>query len=480
MQIKKIDVDKILAIFLIGHLIIWTLIPAISNNNLPLDTIEALAWGSNLDWGYNKHPPLSAWAVEIFYQLFQNQDWAYYFLSQIFVILSFFIVWKISEDFFKKKLYRLFSVLLLEGIYFYNYTTPEFNVYVCQLPFKALLVYFCWKSLKNNKIINWIMFGLFASLGFLSHYTFLYLILALAIYFFIDITEKKKFNLNYLIPLIVFLILIFPHIIWLNENNYITLTYAFHRTGQEEWNFLNHILHPTKLLFKQIGILIPFFIMILLLIPKFKKKFFFKDKKLFFLVVVNILPILLILLTSLVMGIKIRTMWMSTFYLFFGILFIYAFQEKIKLKKIKHFFFVFLLFFILSPITYYIVSVSQTDKRTDYKGKEISNLVNKEWNYILKNNNSITNKKIEIIGWDEWYAGNLSYYLGGTKRPKVLMKDFTKAIAFKKENNFVLITKDLTANKVCSLTNQQTTKYLTHKKNIIDHNVCFLIFKTYK
>ena len=103
MQIKKIDVDKILAIFLIGHLIIWTLIPAISNNNLPLDTIEALAWGSNLDWGYNKHPPLSAWAVEIFYQLFQNQDWAYYFLSQIFVILSFFIVWKISEDFFKKK-----------------------------------------------------------------------------------------------------------------------------------------------------------------------------------------------------------------------------------------------------------------------------------------------------------------------------------------------------------------------------------------
>ena len=25
-------------------------IPSISNTNLPLDTIEALAWGSNLDW----------------------------------------------------------------------------------------------------------------------------------------------------------------------------------------------------------------------------------------------------------------------------------------------------------------------------------------------------------------------------------------------------------------------------------------------
>ena len=32
----------------------------LSNINLPLDTIEALAWGSNLEWGFNKHPPLSA------------------------------------------------------------------------------------------------------------------------------------------------------------------------------------------------------------------------------------------------------------------------------------------------------------------------------------------------------------------------------------------------------------------------------------
>ena len=31
------------------------------NSNLPLDTIEALAWASDIQWGYSKHPPLSAW-----------------------------------------------------------------------------------------------------------------------------------------------------------------------------------------------------------------------------------------------------------------------------------------------------------------------------------------------------------------------------------------------------------------------------------
>ncbi len=71
------NTSKIFFTFLFTHLAIWTLIPALTNQNLPLDTIEALAWGSNLDWGFNKHPPLSAFSVEIFYQIFGNQDWVY-------------------------------------------------------------------------------------------------------------------------------------------------------------------------------------------------------------------------------------------------------------------------------------------------------------------------------------------------------------------------------------------------------------------
>ena len=122
----------------------WTLVPTISNNNLPLDTIEHLAWATNLEFGYGKHPPLVAWILGSFYQIFGSQDWSYYFLSQVFVILSFFIVYKFSKFFFTKKIYCLVSVMLLEGIYFYNYTTPEFNVNICQLPFWALSALYFW------------------------------------------------------------------------------------------------------------------------------------------------------------------------------------------------------------------------------------------------------------------------------------------------------------------------------------------------
>ena len=76
---KKKNISNLFYLFLIAHLFVWTLIPSITNNNLPLDTIEALAWGNELKMGYQKHPPLSAWFLEFFYTIFKNQDGILFF-----------------------------------------------------------------------------------------------------------------------------------------------------------------------------------------------------------------------------------------------------------------------------------------------------------------------------------------------------------------------------------------------------------------
>ena len=121
------NINNLFFVFLFIHLLLWVLAPSLTNKNLPLDTIEALAWGSNLDWGFNKHPPLSAFAVEIFYRIFGTHDWAYYLLSQIFVVISFYYVFKLSKEILNNNLLGLISVLLIETIYFYNFTSPELS-----------------------------------------------------------------------------------------------------------------------------------------------------------------------------------------------------------------------------------------------------------------------------------------------------------------------------------------------------------------
>ena len=74
MTINNKNIDNLFYIFVTSHLIFWTLIPSLTNHNLPLDTIEALAWGSNLDWGFNKHPPMSAFFPEVFFQIFGSSN----------------------------------------------------------------------------------------------------------------------------------------------------------------------------------------------------------------------------------------------------------------------------------------------------------------------------------------------------------------------------------------------------------------------
>ena len=407
------NINNIFFIFALSHLIIWTIVPSITNNNLPLDTIETLAWGSNLDWGFDKHPPMSAFFIEVFYKIFGAQDWAYYLLSQIFVLIAFYYVFKFASEILKNINLALISILLIESIYFYNFTTPEFNVNVCQLPFWSLVVYYSWRiyTSKDIKLSDCFLVGIFAAIGFLSKYLFIYLLISIDLLFIylIFFKKTKKFDFKYLITLEVFLVLLIPHLIWLNNNDFVSIFYGLKRTGLEESVLLDHIKYPLIFLFKQIGILIPFFFLVFLITKKIYFKFNLNDKKLLFLIFINLVPLIFIFTTSLVTGSKIRTMWMTPFYLFFGVFIVYLLKSRINFKQINSFLMGFLFLFFLSPMVYAYISISQSDKRTDYPGKEIALKTQIIWDQDF-------DKEIQFVTGDEWKAGNLSYHL--KSRPK--------------------------------------------------------------
>ena len=403
-MILKKNINKAFYLFLVTHLILWTLIPFFSNTNLPLDTIEALAWGSNLDWGYYKHPPFSAFAVEIFYTIFGNNDWAYYLLSQIFVITALYFVWQFSYMILEDKLYSLLAVLILSSISFYNYKTPEFNVNVSQLPFWAISVYLFWRGLNFNKRIDWILFGIISAIGFLSKYLFIYILLSLFIFFILHIKKYSRSIKNYLLSIIISLGLVTPHFIWLLDNNFITIFYGLNRSGFTDYYLINHLKYPLVFLLKQIIVLIPFFIMIFVIIKKIKIRINTNDKKTLFLIFINFIPILLLLMTSVLTGAKIRTMWMMPIYLLLRTLYLILYKKIIELKNIKKFYYIFLFFFILSPAVYLGTSLADQTKKTDFPGKEIARLVQNKWDENFTN-------EIKIVVGDEWAAGNLSYHL---------------------------------------------------------------------
>jgi len=448
---------KIFYLLCLYHLIIWTLIPYFSNKNLPLDVIEALAWGQDFELGYNKHPPLSAWIPGLLFKIFGNKDWIYYLLSQVFIVISFLFLWKLSSLFLKKKTQILLSILATEGIAFYTFDTPQFNVNICQIPLWIGTVYFFFKSIKDNKINDWIFLGVFSALGFLTKYIFAYLLISLFFYLIFISIKKKKINFNFLYTLLFFFLITAPHFQWLIQNDFTTIYYALKRGGLNEVGIYNHLLNPFKFLINQITILLPFFLLIYFLIKRIKIKLPLNNEKFTFLLFSFLLPFFLILITSTITGSRIRTMWMIPFYSLIGIFFIFLYENKINYKKLKNFNILLIIFLIISPALYSLRSI-YLDNRTGYEGKKMALLIEKEWKTISKDN-------IFNVGFSEWYAGNLSYQL--SNRPKVFLEE---------NNNFykkpaVIIAKDI-GPSLCNRKNINI-KNIVYKK-IDNHDVCFI------
>ena len=187
--------------------------------------------------------------------------------------------------------------------------------------------------MKHDKAIDYLLLGIVVSLGILSKYLFIYLVIGIKFYFIYLIIKGKKFDiLNIFIPGTIVILILFPHIIWLIKNDYTTVIYGLQRTSGTG-SFFDHLIFPIIFLGKQLGILFLSFFMVFLLLKKYKLQINYKDKKLIFLIFTILIPILLILLTSMIMGVKIRTMWMTPFYLFLG-LFLFTFSiNKLRQKN---------------------------------------------------------------------------------------------------------------------------------------------------
>ena len=152
-------------------------------------------------------------------------------------------------------------------------------------------MYYTRRCIKYDKSIDYVFLGLFAGLGILSKYLFIYLIIGIKLVFIYFLKKGKKIKFShYFIAGPITLLILLPHIIWLNENNYMTVTYGLQRTGGVG-TFVDHLIYPLIFLSKQIGLLTPFLFMSFFLVKKISPKLNFRDESLVFLLLTTVIPI---------------------------------------------------------------------------------------------------------------------------------------------------------------------------------------------
>ena len=387
--------------------------------NLPLDVIEGYAWGHEWLIGTHKHPPMQAWLLESVYAVTGRARWAPYLTSQLAIVTAFWAVWQTGKRIAGEPA-ALVGVLLLEGIVYYNFTSPEFNPNVLQLPFWALAGWSFHKAVKDDKLIDWWLLGLWAAGGMYTKYSSGLFLLTLAGSMLAHRDGRRRLtSVGPYLAVAVAVVLLLPHLSWLVHNDFIPWKYT---QGRLERNYDQYSVAITTVLMVVGQLIALLFAMLLMLVlydrrraPERAPAASF-DRV--FLSFAAFGPFLTTFCLSLFFGYHIRDMWETPFWNFIGLWAVVFFRPALTSFDLHRFsiawvlvFFAGLLAFVsnetLSPY------VTAKPKRTIFPGHRLSDAIISQWHARF-------HAPLHYVIGNTWLAGNVAWY--ADDRPHVLME----------------------------------------------------------
>lgn len=400
--------ERWLYLFLIVHLVSWTLIPALVRYNLPLDAIEGTIWGHQLELGYDKNPFLNGWLTALATYLGGSSGWMVYLFSQLSVVACLWAVWQLAKKMLPP-VYALVAVLILEGVQYFNFHAIDFNDNTLELSLWGLAIYFFYQALRSPTRAAWMLTGCFAGFGMMAKYYTGALLAAMALFLLLNKDNRKQLStLSPYLGLAVFLAVITPHTIWLFFHDFITVTYVFER-GSSEPSWTNHFFFPAQFAWQQLQVILPALLLLSLLLLGKKPaltphKFTLTPFDKSFLWYVGLGPFLLTVALSLFMGTKLRAGWGMPLLSLWGIMLVAFIQPNITKAKLHGFLATIFVVMGLMLGGYTLAIVDSSDSSSaNFPGREIANLITKEWRDKYQTT-------LTYVAGSRWVGGNIGFY----------------------------------------------------------------------
>jgi 4-amino-4-deoxy-L-arabinose transferase-like glycosyltransferase len=399
-----------LLVWALYHVTVWTGIPLACNTCLPLDSIEAIMWGSQWQWGYDKHPPLSAWAAELFTS--RLGDAGLYLLSQLCIIAAGLGIYRLGRLLKLSGQQALMAVLLLDTIYFYQYISVEFNVNYLQMPFWAWGWFFGINAVQNKRLSSWLGLGVCVALGALTKYIAVFMLVPL----FAAWWQRKELLTALRSPGLWIAgltagLLFTPHLLWMKDNDWITIAYGLSRGASEEKHWWYHLWQPLKFVLAQGGILLPALVTAWICkVKKSGKPEEYKGTVGFALGAYVFLAAL-----SLATGMKLVNMWAAPMPLAVGLWLVPRFRIDQNPRILLRAMALLSLVFVVGYCVVYGFGplLRKKPHRVNYPGKAIAVQVENRWKQAF-------NRPLPYLIADEWLGGIVNYY--GQDRAAVMIR----------------------------------------------------------
>lgn len=212
---------------LLAYLAVWTLYAIIekSSKDINFDMAEVVTWSRELSWGGVKHPPLSAWIVGLWFEIFPQEDWAYYLLAIASATSALWIAWIFSKRWLDPDK-RVAGLALLTLVPFFNFLAIKYNANLVLVPFWALTTYCFLISYSTRSLWFAALTGAGAAACMLGKYWSIFLLAGLAIAAIVD--NRRSIYFRSLAPWVTIAIgslVIAPHVVWLINNKFVSFDY---------------------------------------------------------------------------------------------------------------------------------------------------------------------------------------------------------------------------------------------------------------
>ena len=407
------DHDKRLLRYLITFVSVWlillTAIPSTLYTVLPLDTIETIMWSHPFSMGNAKHPPLAAWLAGIFTVVFAHTDFAMYLLSQTMLVIGFIYMYRLGKEFFSTEK-AVFSVILLSTILFYTFDSAKFNVNLPHMALWPMMTFYCYRGVKNDRMTDWILFGVVSALSVLSKFFGFALLFALFL-FIVTGRDTRKYlqRPGPYVAFAVFLLVLAPYIVWLVHNDFLPFTYITNRVSEEK---LNPVVNLLTILGEN---LYPFALPLLLLwltmdhplrsLLKFRPRDLRPSDPVAarLAVCVQFTPIAILTLMA-GTGMMIDAMWAYPVFFITGFFLMAFWKDAISLREFKKLFFTLLVLFLFVQTYDIFYWFTKTRNRGHFVAREF---VASAQEFYREQ----TGRDIPLAFGDMWYAGCIMHYL---------------------------------------------------------------------
>jgi Dolichyl-phosphate-mannose-protein mannosyltransferase len=414
------DPDMLVGLLVVGQVVGWTLAPTLAHTVPPLDVVEGYMWGREWVLATYKHPALPAWVLQMTRILTGAVGWPAYLVSQLFIAATFVLVYRLGSDLMGRARAAA-GTLLLTGIVYFCWRTPEFNHNVAQTLFWAGFSLALWRAVERQSLWWWMLLGAFGAGGTYAKLSIGLLFLAAAVWIFLDARARRSLTTpGPWLAAAIIAAACAPLGLWLIDTDYAMFRYAAERTYWSRPEGIRVFLAST--LGTLAGMLAILAVGLIprspsLVVASSSSARSIAPRALRFLLVLTAVPPLAVIAGAVLTQSGLKAAWASSMFNLSGLLAIALAGDRFHGGTLKCIGLVALSLLVLFPTAYAISLAvpwlpSKPPMRVQWPGPEIAQRMGEVWYRATQG------APLRIVAGDPWIAGLVG--LSHKDRPQLL------------------------------------------------------------